>query len=366
MAARAPASRAALATSFATAAQRYWLSVFPRTRREVHFWRRHAEQIPDPVLRRHALEAQSAKSGNVEGATAFAAFATRRRRTSAIRAQVAFQSAYDYLDTLAEQTSSDPLLNARQLHQALKVASDPSRAHLDYYAHNLQRDDAGYLKRLVKECHDALTTLPSYSAVATPINRLTARIVAYQSLNLTESQGGHSQLATWAQRETPEGTGLSWWETAASAGSSLGIFALISAATRPSLHAGEAVAIERAYWPWIGALHSLLDSLVDLDQDAAAGQRSLLDYYESPQEAARRLQALVEQAFRSVRCLPRANEHATVLVGMIGFYLAGYKPRSTMEKLVVSGVEETVGPIGRPSMLTFQARRALAGHRHRR
>jgi tetraprenyl-beta-curcumene synthase len=235
MAARAPASRVALATSFIKAAHRYWLDVFPRTRSEGRRWKHHAQRIPDPTLRRHALDAQRIKSGNIEGSTAFAAFAPYQERTAVIRAQVAFQSAYDYLDTLAEQPSVEPALNGRQLHQALVAASDAASPHVDYYAYNTQHDDGGYLAGLVNECRAALTMLPSYLSVALPIQRLTQRIVAYQSLNLSHRQGGQDRLAKWAQCETPKGSGLAWWETAAAAGSSLGIFALITAAARPVL-----------------------------------------------------------------------------------------------------------------------------------
>ncbi|MGD1058885.1 MAG: DUF2600 family protein, partial [Solirubrobacteraceae bacterium] len=81
----------------------------------------------------------------------------------------------------------------------------------------------------------------------------------------------------------------------ASAGSSLGLFALIAAAAHPSLPPADASAIEDAYWPWIGALHSLLDSLIDKADDTAVAQQSLLDYYTTPQEAAARMQILARE-----------------------------------------------------------------------
>ncbi|HEX4466953.1 MAG TPA: DUF2600 family protein [Solirubrobacteraceae bacterium] len=330
------------------------------TRREVRRWRALVERIPDPNLRRLALDAQQAKSGNIEGSTAFAAFAPRRRRAAVVRAQVAFQSTYDYLDTLAEQPNVDPSRNARQLHQALVAAADARRPFSDYYSFNPQHDDAGYLRALVRTCRAGVAELPSYQVVAPLIYRLTDRIVAYQSFNLTEDQGGQAMLADWADRETPRGSDLSWWETAASAGSSLGVFALMAAAARPALLADEALAIERAYWPWIGALHSLLDSLVDLEQDTVAGQRSLLDNYRSSGETASRLQSLAEQAFNSIRGLPHAHEHATVVIAMIGFYLDAYAFGSSDGRLVADSLLETLGVVGKPASVVFRARRMLA------
>ena len=94
--------RLAFAGTFSAAARRYWLGVFPHVRREVSRWRERAAEIPDSALRRLALQAQG-KQGNVEGAAAFAAFAPRSERAALVRAVVAFQSAFDYLDVLAEQ-----------------------------------------------------------------------------------------------------------------------------------------------------------------------------------------------------------------------------------------------------------------------
>jgi tetraprenyl-beta-curcumene synthase len=360
------AGRKALATSFAKAATRYWLSVFPRICRESRYWRERAEAIPDPVLRRLALEALRIKQGNIEGSGAFAAFAPSSHRNLVVRAQVAFQTAYDYADTLAEQPSKDPVGNGRQLHQALLAAINLGIGQSDYYARNCRREDAGYLEEIVDACRGALRALPSFASVAQPAHRLAARIVVYQSLNLSEPQGGHRHLRRWATRETPSATGLNWWETAASAGSSLGVFALIAAAAQPALKPAEAIAIEDAYWPWVGALHSLLDSLVDEPEDAAASQRSLLDYYASPREAAARLQMLAREAMRSVRSLPNADKHVLILAGMASFYLTAPQASSPTARLVSRRVLETLGPIIRPSMAVIGARRTAGRLQQRR
>ena len=44
------------------------------------------------------------------------------------------------------------------------------------------------------------------------------------------------------------------------------------------MRAWDVEAIEGAYFPWICALHSLLDRLVDVAEDERAGQRNLLSY----------------------------------------------------------------------------------------
>ena len=98
--------RVALGWAFAAAATSYWLSVFPVVRREIARLRERASAIPDPVLRELALQALE-KRGNMEGAAAFATLVPRPRRRAVVRALVAFQAAYNYVDMLAEQPCED-------------------------------------------------------------------------------------------------------------------------------------------------------------------------------------------------------------------------------------------------------------------
>jgi len=356
-------NRVALGAVFAGAAWRYWTGVFPRTCRELRHWWERAGEIPDPVLRQLAFDAQR-KRGNLEGAVAFATFAPRRSRTAAVRALVAFQSAYNYLDLLAEQPRAEAIVGGRRLHEALLAALDPTgwvgNGSPDYYAYYPQREDGGYLDELIGACRMALATLPSYASVAAAASRSAERIVEFQSLNLSESQGDHDTLALWARAETPGGTGLQWWEAAAAGGSSLGVFALIAAAAGPVVSSEEQEQIENAYFPWIGALHSLLDHLVDTSEDAACGQRSLVGYYASPAEAAERMQVLAAEALRVARALPQGRRHAVILAGMAGYYLSAPEASAPRALPVTEKVRETIGRLMGPALLVFKARR-LAG-----
>ena len=82
---------------------------------------------------------------------------------------------------------------------------------------------------------------------------------------------GDGQLERWA-REHAEGSGLQWREYAAGGASSvLAVHALIAAAADPATTRSDAERIDRAYLA-IGAVITILDSLVDRAADAAAGQ----------------------------------------------------------------------------------------------
>lgn len=342
---------------FGSTVTHYLTSVLPLVRRELAHWRAQAREIPDPALRSHAMEGL-AKRGNMEGAALFAVLAPRARRRETVRALVSFQAAYNYLDTLAEQPSADPIANGHQLHQALLVALDPAATHPDYYALHPRREDGGFLAALVDSCRTALVTLPCHAAVAASASVAAARIVAFQSLNLTERQGGHEALEQWARRLTPDYSGLHWWQTAGAGGSSLAVHALIATAAGPDVQQRDVEAIEAAYFPWICALHSLLDSLVDVGEDERAGQRNLLSYHASPEQAGFAMNILAQRATDAVRSLPDALHHRVILTAMVGYYLSSAGARTPYARVIADNVAAAVGPLLPPALVLFKARRA--------
>jgi tetraprenyl-beta-curcumene synthase len=344
--------RLALAVVFVRAAASYWLVVFPRVCRELRRWRRRAALIPDPTLRRRAFEALEKRS-NVEGAAAFAAPLCGWRRREPVRALVAFQLAYNYLDALAEQPSAHACLNARRLHEALFAAVGCDCARDDYYEFHAQSQDGGYLAALLDGCRAALAALPSYACAAESLRTCVARIVAFQSL----SQAGRRDLEHWTLEQPLEGE-LEWWEVAAGAGSSLGVHALIAAAGQ-TLSADDVLALDAAYFPTIGALHSLLDSVVDTVEDAASAQLSLIGCYAGTSAAATRMGALAARSAERARALPAARAHTLLLVAMACSYLSSPSSLVPEASEISNAVREQLGPLAVPVLLVFRARASL-------
>jgi tetraprenyl-beta-curcumene synthase len=344
--------------AFWGAATRYWLGIFPQVAYEVRHWRRQAQRIPDPVLRGHALDTQRSERGNLEGAAAFAVLVPRSHRTKVVRASLAFQIAYDYLDTLAEQPCRDPVANSRRLHLALLSALDATATQPDY--HELiscgSHDDDGYVESLVMACREALAELPSYPVVEAAAIRAVRRMVAYQSLN--HNPCGETQaLARWASSLTPPGTGLRWWETAAGAASSLTLFPLIAAAARPMLDVDEMAATERAYFPWIGALNLLLDSFIDQVADFESGHHSLVDHYDSLEQAAERLGVIAARAMQATESVPESTQHALILAAMTSFYLSAPAAATPEAGIVSQHVLAAMDSLAAPAMMVLRARR---------
>jgi tetraprenyl-beta-curcumene synthase len=345
------------ANAFAGAAAVYWLEVFPQVRSEVADWRRRAELIPEPRLARLALATQDRERGNLEGSAAFALLAPRRRRAEVITAAVAFQALYDFLDTLAELPVPDPLANGRSLHRALLAALDPALPSAAYLEHTGFAGDGGYIEALVRRCRGALAALPGYPAIAAGVRQAAARMLYYQGFN--HGQVDHAAMRRWARALTPAGSGLEWWETAAGAASSLGVFALLAAAAARPDGAIDARAAADAYFPWVGALHVLLDSLVDRDLDLRRGEHSLVDHYAGPQDAAERLGAIAHESGRRLEELDQGPLHALILASMAGFYLSRPAASGSFAAPASSRVLSALGPAARPAAAILRIRAAL-------
>lgn len=369
MVARATRSeRATSAALFVRAARTYWGSVFPQVSRELEMWRERAHEMPDPALRAQALEALS-KRGNMEGAAAFATFVPREHRPAVVRATVAFQTAYNHLDAISEQLGEIGPGEARVLHEALLAAlavlgpgtwrnrrgSGESGHDHERPIYSQKNNENGYLQALVEVCQEALSELPSYAVVAPAAQRAAERVVTFQAFNRHAREG----IEQWGRAQTPPGRDLRWWETAASGGSSLGVHVMIAAAAEPGIGQAHVEALERAYFPWIGALHSMLDQLVDVEEDAHAGQPNLVELYGSAAETAERMTMLAGRALTCARSLEPTHRHELIVAAMASFYLSAPEARVGEAAIVTRAVLEVFGALARPALAVFKTRCAV-------
>ncbi|HEX6456944.1 MAG TPA: DUF2600 family protein [Solirubrobacterales bacterium] len=331
--------------------------LLPAVRREQRRWLTPATAIPDPSLRAAAWEALQEKGGNAEATAVFGILAPRPHRATAVRAMTALQTAVDYLDSLGEQASAgDPLADGLLLHRALEEAVSPGSPTSDWYRLHPHREDNGYLLALVRACRQEVSALPGWGAVARLARGAARRCGEGQSQTHAAMSDGGVGLRAWAEAlDAP--SGYLWWEIAAGASSSVAIHALIAAAADPQTAPHEAELIEAAYFPPIGALTVLLDDMVDLERDRAAGEHNYLGYCSGPEAAADRLALLAERAREEVASAPRRHRHAAILAGVAGFYLAS--PRAPADYAV---------PIRRRLLTSLgsSARLALAAVRLRR
>jgi tetraprenyl-beta-curcumene synthase len=298
----------------------YWLVVFPRARREVRRWSETAAAIEDPVLRALALGKLRSEVLVAEGAAAFAILAARGHRADVVRAVVAYEILYDVVDAIGEAPSADPLAHNRAIHATLLDALAPGTPLRHRLPEPGLESDGCYLTLLVHCCREALCRLPAHQLVLPALERFAARAAEAQSLNHAGACDGHRGLARGAEaQQVPDGL---WWEVAAAASDPLGVFALLAAAGDPRTVDDDVAAIEDAYFPWIGALVWLMESLVDQRDDAASGNHSYVGHYDSTQHGARRLATIAGRAAIAATVLPHGPSHAALLAGVASLYLS--------------------------------------------
>lgn len=299
---------------------RYWLTIWPLARRELRGWRKRAEAIPDPDLRHLALLTHREEHMNAEGAAIFATLAPWRRTPVLVRTLVAYQVLFDYLDTLTEGPEPSQA-DARQLHCALTDALEPAGGVADWYALHPEDDDGGYVAALVSACRVGARKLPAFQQISDTAKSAAVRSGEVQALN-HDPQGRARSLAAWAAVHADRAGELLWWEFAASASSSLAVHALLGMASNHGTTGTQASSAERTYCVMLGALNTLLESLVDLPKDARTGDHSFAAYYVGADHATARIAMIATDAQHLARALPRGERHALILAGMASFYLS--------------------------------------------
>jgi tetraprenyl-beta-curcumene synthase len=349
---------------FASAGHRYWLQVFPAARDCQRRLLARAQAIPDPVLREDALISHLQKGSNSEGLAALAVLAPKNHRKALAQSLVAYQLMLDYLDGVSERPAADPLSNGLCLHQAFEVALDPEAGHEDYYAQAPAGDDGGYLIALIETCRAPLRALPSYQVARPALLNQAGLCRQSQALNhALHFSPEEDKMIAWAAqtaRAVEIDSDLDWWELiAAAAASSLCIGALLALAATPKADEADARQVERAYFPWASALNALLDSLIDLDEDAEVA--SHLRRYASFEGAAKRLATITTMARGRLGELPEGHLHEAIFAAMGALYLkqpaAWHADREEMSRAVLAAL----GPYARPAILIHLLRRREIG-----
>lgn len=306
-------------------AREYLREVRPRVDHLLEPWRQQAQAIPHPILRAQALESLRWKQFHCEGGAVIAS-PSRDPQGLVLAFLIPYQTLCDYLDTVTDRGPSQDPDDLRLLHQALIRAVDPTSPPVDFYRLHPHQDDGGYLTHLVDACRQALVKIPGYPFIRDQVLQLAAYYVELQVLKHGPSDQRVSQLQAWHRRtEGSRPTGLLWWEFAAATGSTLGIFALIVLALDPSARERECHQLGDLYFPWMGALHILLDYYIDQQEDEAAGDLNFVACYPSPAILTRRFTDIYQTTLEHARLLPDSGFHRYVAQGLVGFYLADRK-----------------------------------------
>ncbi|GGM36918.1 tetraprenyl-beta-curcumene synthase [Paraliobacillus quinghaiensis] len=298
--------------------------IFPQVSKELRYWEKKAEDIPNAELREQALASIDSKKFHCQGGSVYSILAGENW-TEAVRFIVAYQTISDYLDNLCDRSTSLDPTDFRMLHQAMEDALSPENTVKNYYCHREDQSDGGYLVDLVKTCQDTLSGLSQYSIIKDYLLQLEELYSDLQVHKHVKKEERIPRLEKWFQTFKKEWPSLSWYEFSASSGSTLGIFCMVSYALGDGINESLAKKIFNSYFPFMQGLHILLDYYIDQQEDRIEGDLNFCNYYEDENHLKERLVFFIEQTNKSVQLLPNHRFHEMVHNGLVGLYLADPK-----------------------------------------
>ncbi|HEX8714041.1 MAG TPA: DUF2600 family protein [Solirubrobacteraceae bacterium] len=313
---------------------------------EIDAWKARAQAIPDAAIREDALSSLGRKRGHADGAALFWIL-PRRRDMNLLRLLVAYQTIWDFLDTVNERGAEAGTGNGCQLHLALIEALDPSAPISDYYRYHPWCEDGGYLRALVEACRRSCALLPSYGCVK-PLVVREARRAQVLALNHDTDPGARDEaLKRWAGLEFAGERRVSWFELSSAASASLTIHAALALASAPGCSELELRRTCAAYFPWISGAATMLDSYVDQAEDERNGDHRYVAHYLGGAAAEERLADLVARSVAEARRLRDGHRHAVIAASMIAMYLSKDSARAPGMRDGTAGLVRAGGSLTR-------------------
>jgi tetraprenyl-beta-curcumene synthase len=343
---------------------RYWSRVAPLARGELERWRQRALTIDDPVLRALALAKLDEEGFNAEAAAMLATLAPRAHRRRTVEAIVAAEVLYDYLDGLTESPATEARGDGERLFTAFTDAVALSALPGgDYYRHHSRSEDV-YLGELVASVRLALAGLPASASLTKVLSQSAARGAEAQLRIHAATPSTSEHLRLWAERGAAD-TPLEWREYLAGAACSvLSVHALIAAASDRDTTYERALELDRIYL-LISVLPTILDGVIDHEQDARSGRAGFVQHYDDRGLLTRRLTGVIEDAIRHARGAPDGAHHVMTLVGVIAYYFSAPTAASEFARPVVTLIARQLRPLLAPTMGMMRTWRAAKRLRER-
>ncbi len=320
--------------------------VLPAVHKELAYWKKRAEQIPDPELRKQALSSMACKAFHCEGGAVLGLMAGKRYK-EAIKFIVAFQTISDYLDNLCDRSTSCDPEDFAALHQSMMDALTPDAEPRNYYRFRKEQEDRHYLRDLSAACRDVLRSLENYGAIKKYLLELCRYYCELQIYKHVREEERVPRLKKWFFANKAGLPDLEWYEFSACSGSTLGIFCLVSHAMNDTFKAEDAEKIRNGYFPYLQGLHILLDYLIDQEEDRREGDLNFCFYYRDQKVLYERLLHFFREADRHTAHLPNRQFHRLINRGLLGIYLADEKVQKQQPVKELAGeMIKKSGPAG--------------------
>jgi len=304
--------------------------VFPNVHKELNGWKNEANNISDPELKKQALMSIQHKTFHCEGGSILS-LVCEEKMDLIIQFIVAYQTISDYLDNLCDRSTSLDPTDFEALHESMMDAVGLTNSTQNYYRFREEQDDNEYLKKLVKTCHDVLKQAPHYEIIRPYLLELADYYCKLQIHKHVKKSEREQRLIDWFEAYKNKFSDLTWYEFSACAGSTLGIFCLVSYAFNEDLSSEFFQEIYKSYFPYVQGLHILLDYVIDQNEDIEGGDLNFCSYYESKELMIERVKYFAEKSDKSLKILQDYRFHRLIIRGLLGIYLADEKMSGTKE-----------------------------------
>lgn len=306
---------------------RFLLRVVPEASAALEEIRTHASAIPDDRLRIEALASVEQKAFHVAGACILATFLPREAAAAYIRIVTPLETIYDYLDNLCDRHPDVPAEAYPVLHLAIADALNPSAEPREYYALGPNGDDGGYLAGLVAQTQAGLAAAPHLEVLRPLFADAASFYGELQTFKHLPRGERERACVAWYERNRGRFGVLDWHEFACAAGSNMHVFAALYMAMRDRPQ--DIIAAYDAYFPFVSAVHILLDSFIDQDEDAEHDDLNFARVYGGGPALRDRYAFMSAQARARLSRLPEAGCHRFVFDVMTLFYLSHPKVASS-------------------------------------
>ncbi|ASN07334.1 tetraprenyl-beta-curcumene synthase [Virgibacillus necropolis] len=304
--------------------RKVYMKIFPQVRTELEYWKGRAGKIPNKELRNQALASISSKRFHCQGGGVYAILAKENWK-EAIQFIVAYQTISDYLDNLCDRSTSLDPADFRLLHQSMLDALTPQVSVKNYYELRKDQHDGGYLNDLVKTCQKTLANREGYETIQDLLLKFCSLYGDLQVHKHVNHDERIPRLTSWFDENKGDLPQLRWYEFSAAAGSTLGVFCLVSYTLGEKISPELASVIYHGYFPYMQGLHILLDYYIDQKEDKMEADLNFCAYYESRTDLEKRLQSFIEKTHSHVQHLPDRHFHEMVQQGLVGLYLGDKK-----------------------------------------
>lgn len=298
--------------------------VMPIVHKQIAYWKKKAEAIPDKELRAQALSSIQAKLFHCEGGSILGILA-KEHLEECIKFVVAYQTISDYLDNLCDRSNSLDPVDFRELHHSMRDALTIGIDTKNYYQFRDNQDDGGYLAELVKTCQHVLAKTAHYHKIQPFLLELAEYYCDLQVHKHVTVEERVPRLEKWFEQHKENFPEMEWFEFSACTGSTLGIFCLVSYAFQSDFNGETATRLKRGYFPYVQGLHILLDYFIDQEEDRRGGDLNFCFYYSHDEKLLSRIKHFVTEADRSILGLPNEQFHRLIYRGLLGIYLADEK-----------------------------------------